>query len=190
MAHPSARSFSSRDELAAWLRAGHAASSELWVRIFKKGSGRPSVTWEDCVVVALAWGWIDGQRRSLDEESFLQRLTPRRPRSTWSRRNREHAERLIAEGIMEPPGLAQVAAVRADGRWERAYAGSADMVFPEDFLLALREVPAAQASFATLSRAELFSIYHGVQTAKRADTRARRIASAVKALAGRSPSEG
>lgn len=183
------RSFASREALAAWLAENHGSSSELWVRIFKKSTQRQSVAWEDCVVVAIAWGWIDGQRRSLDEESFLQRLTPRRSGSNWSKRNREHAERLIAEGTMEPPGLAQVVAARADGRWERAYAGSADMVFPEDFLLALSEVPKAQAFFATLSRTELFSIYHSVQTAKRADTRARRIASAIAALAAeRAPS--
>jgi uncharacterized protein YdeI (YjbR/CyaY-like superfamily) len=189
MGRPGARSFASRDALAAWLEENHTASSELWVRIFKKSAKRPSVAWEDCVVVAITWGWIDGQRRSLDEESFLQRLTPRRSGSNWSKRNREHAERLIAGEIMEPPGLAQVAAARADGRWERAYAGSADMVFPEDFLLALRDAPKAQAFFATLSRTELFSIYYGVQTAKRVDTRKRRIVSAVKALAaGKSPS--
>lgn len=185
---PERLSFTSREALAAWLGENHASSGELWVRIFKKSTGRPSVTWEDCVVVAIAWGWIDGQRRSLDEDSFLQRLTPRRPRSNWSRRNREHAERLIAEGAMEPPGLAQVAAARADGRWDQTYAGSADMVFPDDFLQALNGAPVARAFFGTLSRTELFSIYYRLQTAKRADTRARRIASAIAALAaGRSP---
>lgn len=183
-----ARSFATREELAAWLKENHAASTELWVRIFKKNTKRPSVAWEDCVIAAIAWGWIDGQRRALDEESFLQRLTPRRQGSSWSARNREHAERLIAEGVMEPPGLAQVNAARADGRWERAYAGSADMAFPEDFLLALRDNPKAQAFFAALSRRELFLIYRGVQTAKRANTRARRIESVVAALAaGKSP---
>jgi uncharacterized protein YdeI (YjbR/CyaY-like superfamily) len=183
------QSFASPDQLAAWLAEHHAGVTELWVRIFKKGSGRPSVSWEDCVVVAIAWGWIDGQRRSLDAESFLQRLTPRRAGSNWSKRNCDHAERLIADGKMQPAGLAHVTAARADGRWERAYAGSADMVLPEDFLQALRREPSAEAYFATLSRAEIFAIYHRVQTAVRADTRARRIASAIAALAeGRSPS--
>lgn len=175
----------SREALTSWLEQHHATSSELWVRLFKKDTLRPSVTWEDCVIAALTWGWIDGQRRSLDEESFLQRLTPRRPKSGWSKKNCEHAERLIAEGLMRPPGLAQVVAAQADGRWERAYAGSADMVFPEDFMLALKASPAAEAQFTKLSRTELFSIYHGVHTAKRADTRARRIAAAVEALAAR-----
>lgn len=183
------QSFASPDLLTAWLAEHHAGATELWVRIFKKGSGRPSVSWEDCVVVAIAWGWIDGQRRSLDAESFLQRLTPRRAGSNWSKRNCDHAERLIAEGKMQPAGLAHVTAARADGRWERAYAGSADMVLPEDFLQALKKQPKAEAFFGTLSRAEIFAIYHRVQTAVRADTRARRIASAIAALAeGRSPS--
>ncbi len=182
-----ARPFASRDALAAWLKDHHATSTELWVRIFKKGTGRPSVTWDDCVIVALAWGWIDGQRRALDQDAFLQRLTPRGPRSTWSMRNRAHAERLIAEGTMAPAGLAQVEAARADGRWDRAYAGSADMVFPEDFLVALRTSPVAEARFATLRRSERFAIYHKLVTAKRADTRARRIAVAVAALAEADP---
>jgi uncharacterized protein YdeI (YjbR/CyaY-like superfamily) len=183
------QSFASPDQLAAWLAQHHASASELWVRIFKKGSGRPSVSWEDCVVVAIAWGWIDGQRRALDVESFLQRLTPRRAGSNWSKRNCEHAERLIAEGKMQPAGLAQVSAARADGHWQRAYTGSADMVLPDDFLQALRQQPQAEAFFKTLSRAEIFAIYHRVHTAARADTRARRIAAAIAALAqGRSPS--
>jgi len=107
-----------------WLRLNHATEQVLWIRIFKKASGSVSVTWDDCVVVALAWGWIDGQRKSLDEVSFLQRLTPRRAKSNWSRRNTEHVERLIASGRMQPAGLAQVEAARQDGRWERAKTNS------------------------------------------------------------------
>jgi uncharacterized protein YdeI (YjbR/CyaY-like superfamily) len=182
MTQPEALSFESPEALAAWLKENHATSRELWVRIFKKSTKRPSVTWEDCVVAAIAWGWIDGQRRSLDDDSFLQRLTPRRARSNWSMKNRKHAERLIAEGVMEPSGLAQVTAAKADGRWDRAYAGSADMVFPEDFRAALRAAPAAEARFATLRQSERFAIYYKVQDAKRADTRARRIAAAIAAL--------
>lgn len=183
MSAAASQAFASREALSAWLRDNHATATELWVRMYKKGSQRASVTWDDCVVAALTWGWIDGQRRALDEESFVQRLTPRRSRSNWSKRNCELAERLIAEGAMAPAGLAQVEAARADGRWERAYAGSADMTFPDDFLLALSVSPGAEARFATLSRAERFAIYHGLQTAVRADTRARRIAAAVAALA-------
>ncbi|MDP3274830.1 MAG: YdeI/OmpD-associated family protein [Deltaproteobacteria bacterium] len=169
--------------LGAWLREHHARETELWVRMYKKGTGVPSVTWDDCVIVALAWGWIDGQRKSLDAQSFLQRLSPRRARSSWSKRNCEHAERLIQDGAMQPAGLAQVEAARADGRWERAYAGSADMVIPEAFLSALKDSPEAEKFYRTLNRQNLFVIYHRIQTAKREETRAKRIAEMIAQLA-------
>lgn len=177
------RSFATPDALDAWLARHHATERELWVRIFKKDSGTASVTWNDCVVVSLAWGWIDGQKRSLDDASFLQRLTPRRAGSNWSKKNREHAERLIAEGRMRPTGLAHVEAARADGRWEKAYSGSSEMVIPGDFLAALEKDREAAQRFETLNRASLFSIYHRVETAKRPETRAKRIADLVGKLA-------
>lgn len=175
--------FETRDQLEKWLKTNHQTERELWVRLFKKDSGKPSVTWEDCVVAALAWGWIDGLRRALDDVSFLQRLTPRRPKSTWSKKNREHAERLIAEGRMQPSGLAHVEAARQDGRWEQAYAGSSEMVIPDDFLEAVRKNARANKFFATLDRRNLFVIYHRVQTAKRVETRKKRIADIVAQLA-------
>lgn len=178
-----ARSFETTDQLARWLKSNHATERELWVRIFKKGSGTPSVTWDDCVIVAIAWGWIDGQRKALDEVSYLQRLTPRRPKSNWSKKNREHAERLIAEGRMQPAGLLHVEAARADGRWEQAYAGSSEMVIPDDFLAALQKNRAAKRFFATLDRKNLFSIYHRLHTAKRPETRKKRIESMIAQLA-------
>lgn len=178
-----ARSFVTPDQLELWLRANHATESELWVRMFKKGSGTPSVDWQDCVLAALAWGWIDGQRRALDEVSFVQRLSPRRPRSSWSKINREHAERLIAAGRMQPSGLAHVEAARQDGRWDQAYAGSAEMVIPDDFLGELRKHPAAQKFYETLDRKNLYAIYHRLQTAKRAETRTKRISAMVAQLA-------
>lgn len=177
------RPFKTPAALETWLRANHATSRELWIRIFKKDSGTPSVDWNDCVVAALAWGWIDGQRRSLDDVSFLQRVTPRRPRSGWSKKNCAHAERLIAEGRMQAPGLAQVEAARGDGRWEKAYAGPADMVIPDDFLKALRRNAAAKKFFATLDRRNLFTIYHRLHTAKRPETRTKRISDIVAQLA-------
>ena len=167
--------FESSAQLHAWLQANHARETELWVRIYKKGSGTPSVTWDDCVLACIAWGWIDGQRKSLDDTAFLQRLTPRRARSGWSQKNVQHAERLIAEGLMQAPGLAQVEAARADGRWATAYAGSATMVMPEDFLAALQQDPAAQAFYATLKRQQLFTIYYRLTSAKRAETREKRM---------------
>ena len=163
---------------------------ELWVRVFKKDSGTPTVIWNDCVVAAIAWGWIDGKRKSLDEVSFLQRLTPRRTRSNWSKRNREHAERLIAVGRMQPPGLAHARAAREDGRWEQAYSGSADMVIPNDFLQALRKNRAAEQFFAALDRRNLYAIYHRLQTAKRPETRKKRIADTVVQLACGEPPDG
>jgi uncharacterized protein YdeI (YjbR/CyaY-like superfamily) len=171
-----ALSFGAPTDLGVWLSAHHDKASELWVRIYKKGSGRPSVTWSDCVVEAIAFGWIDGQKQPLDAESFLQRLTPRKPNSTWSKKNCEHAERLIAEGRMTQAGLAHVEAARKDGRWENAYAGSAEMTIPADFLDALAEKPSAREFFDTLDRKNLYPIYHRLQTAKRPQTRARRMA--------------
>ncbi|MBK7538166.1 MAG: YdeI/OmpD-associated family protein [Myxococcales bacterium] len=183
MKAPSYRAFETPADLEAWLAAHHASEPELWVRIFKKHSKVPTVTWNDCVVAALVWGWIDGQKGSLDDVSFLQRLTPRRPQSSWSKRNREHAERLIAEGRMQPAGLALVEAARQSGRWDSAYSGSAEMVIPDDFLAALQRDPAASAFFETLDRRNLYVIYHRLQTAKRADTRGKRIAAIVARLA-------
>ena len=140
------QTFETPEQLQVWLRVNHTSQTELWVRIFKKATGQPSVTWDDCVVAALCWGWIDGQRKTLDDTAFLQRLTPRRARSGWSQKNVEHAERLIAQGHMQATGLAQVEAARSDGRWDTAYAGSATMVMPEDFLAELKQDPAARAS--------------------------------------------
>lgn len=183
MTESDARGFSTQEDLEKWLRANHAEERELWVRIFKKDSGTLSVTWQDCVIVCLAWGWIDGAKRALDDASFLQRVTPRRPKSSWSKKNREHAERLIAEGRMQPAGLVHVEAARADGRWQRAYAGSAEMKLPDDFLGMLDAHPAAKAFFATLKRAQVYSIYYHLQAAKRIETRARRIDAILAALA-------
>ena len=180
--------FESPAQLHAWLLANHARESELWVRIYKKGTGTPSVTWDDCVLACIAWGWIDGQRKSLDDTAFLQRLTPRRARSNWSQKNVQHAERLIAQGHMQALGLAQVEAARADGRWASAYAGSADMVIPEDFLAALQQDPAALAFYGTLKRQQLFTIYYRLTSAKRPETRQKRMAELLDTLArGESP---
>jgi len=167
--------FEEPGDLASWLAEHHATRGELWVRIYKAGSGQRSVTWTDCVVEAIRFGWIDGVKRSGDERFYLQRLTPRRAGSSWSARNRDHADRLMAEGRMTPAGIAQVEAARADGRWANAYQGSAAMVIPQDFLDALAALPEAEAFFRTLDRKNLYPIYHRLQTAKRPETRARRM---------------
>ena len=179
--------FVDADALAHWLEEHHRSVRELWVRIFKVGSGVTSVTWADCVVEAIRFGWIDGQRRSLDEVSFLQRLTPRKPGSNWSAKNREHVARLEAEGRMTPAGMALVEAAKADGRWDAAYAGSASMIMPDDLLATLETRPAAKAFFATLDRRNLYAIYHRLQTATRPDIRAKRMVAILDRLARGAP---
>lgn len=173
--HADALAFESPEDLAGWLAEQHAIGRELWVRIYKAGSGQRSVTWTDCVVEAIRFGWIDGLKRPGDERFYLQRLTPRRPGSSWSARNRDHVDRLMAEGRMTPAGLAHVEAARAEGRWDTAYVGSAAMVIPQDFLDALAALPEAEAFFRTLDRKNLYPIYYRLQTARRPETRARRM---------------
>jgi uncharacterized protein YdeI (YjbR/CyaY-like superfamily) len=153
------------------------------VRIFKKASGQQTVSLDDCIITAIAWGWIDGKGRSLDEVSYLIRLTPRRSRSIWSQKNRARAEALIASGRMTPFGMVHVDLAREDGRWDRAYAGSADMVIPDDFIEEVEKKPAAKAHFEKLDRRGLFLIYLGLQTATRVETRTKRIARYIEQLA-------
>lgn len=178
-----ALSFETADQLERWLERYHATERELWVRVFKKQSGTQTVTWDDCVIAAVAWGWIDGQRKSLDEVSYLQRLTPRRAKSNWSKRNRDLAERLIAEGRMRPSGLAHVEAARSDGRWEQAYSGSSEMVLPEDFLEELQKSPAAKRFFKTLDRRNHYAIYLRLHTATSSGLRKKRMADILAQLA-------
>lgn len=141
------------------------------------------MTWDDCVVEAIRFGWIDGQKQPLDAASYLQRLTPRRARSNWSSRNRAHADRLIAEGRMTPAGLTHVEAARADGRWDNAYEGSRTMTIPSDFLDAIAKRPEAEAFFRSLDRSNLYAIYYRLETAKKPETRARRMAQIIERLA-------
>ncbi|NQZ33713.1 MAG: YdeI/OmpD-associated family protein [Oceanospirillaceae bacterium] len=167
------KTFALPQELAQWLEVNHATESELWVKMFKKKTGIPSVTWDDLVVESLCWGWIDGIKKSIDDESFMQRITPRKARSNWSKRNREHVERLIGEGRMMESGLVHVSAAKLDGRWENAYVVS-EMKVPADFLAALESQPNAQLFFATLSKSTRIVIAYGLTSAKKAETRQRR----------------
>ena len=166
--------FASSEDLSEWLEANHAVESELWVQVFKKKSGVPSVTWNEIVTETLRWGWIDGVKKSLDDQAYLQRITPRKPRSTWSKRNTEHVERLTAEGRMEEPGLVHVRAAKADGRWEDAYPPPSEAEVPEDFVAALDDRPKAKRFFETLTKSSRYAITYGLTTAKRAETRQRR----------------
>lgn len=165
--------FSIPSDLRAWLSKNHGKAQELWVQIFKKDCGTPSVTWADCVVEAIAWGWIDGQKKPKDDASYLQRLSPRQAKSNWSQKNKEHANRLIADGRMMPPGLVHVESAKMDGRWDPAYAGPATMSIPDEFMAALEENPKAKAFFETLDRSNLYPIYYRLHTAKKPETRAR-----------------
>lgn len=174
--------FADADAWDAWLQEHHADAPGVWIRMAKKSSGIASVDWDQAVPVALRWGWIDGQRRGLDDTHFLQRFTPRRARSVWSAKNVAHVERLIAEGRMTPAGTAQVDAAKADGRWANAYEGGANMGVPPELQAALDASPTAAAAFAELKRADRYSMCWRVQHARRADTKERRAAQFVELL--------
>jgi len=165
-----------------WLAAHHAKAAVVWIKYAKKGSGEPSITLTEAVDVALCHGWIDGQSKALDERYYLQRFTPRRPASTWSKINRDRVARLIAEGRMRPAGLAEVDRAKADGRWDAAYDSPRTAVVPDDLTRALARRPAAKAAFATLSATNRFTILHRLQVAKQPQTRARRIEAIVTKL--------
>jgi uncharacterized protein YdeI (YjbR/CyaY-like superfamily) len=175
--------FESVDAFEVWLEAEHERASGVWVKMAKKASGIPSVTWVEAIPLVLCFGWIDGQRRGLDETWFLQRFTPRKPRSRWSQISTRHVERLIAQGRMRPAGLAQVELARADGRWADAYANQADARPHPDLQAALDANPRAAAFFATLRGSSRYAFIYRVGDAKRPETRARRIERFVALLA-------
>jgi uncharacterized protein YdeI (YjbR/CyaY-like superfamily) len=173
---------SSAAEWDAWLAEHHGECDGVWLELAKKDGGATTVTYDEAIEAALRYGWIDSQVRRLDERFYQQRFTPRRPRSPWSKVNRAKAEALIAAGRMEPAGLAEVERAQADGRWERAYAGSATIEVPDDLRAELDARPAAAAFFATLSSRNRYAILYRVEEAKRPETRARRIAQYVAML--------
>jgi uncharacterized protein YdeI (YjbR/CyaY-like superfamily) len=165
-----------------WLDERHAKCEGVWVKIAKKGSGIESVRYPEVLETALCFGWIDGRRESLDERYFLQRFTPRRQRSRWSRINREIAERLIADGRMRSAGLAEVERARADGRWDAAYEGQRSITVPDDLARELAARPRAKAFFDQLSSQNRYAILYRLHDAKRAETRARRLTKFVAML--------
>ncbi|MEN2386995.1 YdeI/OmpD-associated family protein [Comamonas sp. A7-5] len=175
--------FKSAKVFEAWLKKNHATSEGLWLKIAKRGSNEPSVTYPEAVEIALCWGWIDGQKKSLDDQHYLQRFTPRRARSVWSRINVNKVQALIEAGRMQAPGQAQIEAAKADGRWARAYDGARTSTVPEDLQAALNAEPAAKAFFASINASNRYAILWRIQTAARAETRARRIAQLVEMLA-------
>ena len=163
-----------------WLAANHGDADGVWIKFAKKASGLPSVRYAEAVEVALTYGWIDGQAKGIDDMHYLQRFTPRRKRSVWSKINRTKAEALIASGAMEPAGLAEVERAKADGRWARAYDSPRTAVVPDDLRAALDADPEANRFFEELDGNNRYAILHRIQDAKRPETRARRIAKFVE----------
>jgi uncharacterized protein YdeI (YjbR/CyaY-like superfamily) len=170
------RGFASQDEWREWLAQHHADADGVWIKFAKKASGIPTVTYAEAVEVALTYGWIDGQAKGIDELHYLQRFTPRRAQSVWSKINRTKAEALIESGAMQPAGLAEVERAKADGRWARAYDSPRTAIVPDDLRAALDADPVAAKFFESLDGNNRYAILHRIQGAKRAETRASRIA--------------
>ena len=175
--------FASREAWEAWLEEEHASSEGLWLKIAKKGSGIESVTFVEALDTALCYGWIDSQRNGLDGRFYLQRFTPRKPRSKWSQVNREKVARLIEAGRLRPAGLREVERAKADGRWDAAYEPQSAAAVPDDLRLELERDEGAREFFETLNSTNRYAILHRIQDAKKPETRARRIAKYVAMLA-------
>lgn len=174
--------FASASAWEEWLAEHHAQADGVWIKMAKKASGIASVTHDEALDVALCYGWIDGQCKGLDATYFLQKFTPRRPKSLWSKRNIDKIAALTAAGRMRPPGLAEVAAAQEDGRWDVAYDSPKNMVVPDDLLQALASNERARAFFDTLNQANRYAIVWRLQTAKQPATRQRRFAAIIAML--------
>jgi uncharacterized protein YdeI (YjbR/CyaY-like superfamily) len=167
--------FSTPSECEAWFEESHAESDGFWLKIAKKGSGGTSISYAEGLELALCFGWIDSQKRGLDEKFFLQRFTPRRPRGRWSKINREKVEALLERGAMRPAGLAEVEAAKADGRWEAAYEGARTAKVPADLQRELDHSEAAREFFATLDSSNRYAVIYRLNDAKKPETRERRL---------------
>lgn len=167
--------FKTAAEFRRWLTKNHADATEVWIGFYKKDSGKSGITYAEALDEALCFGWIDGIRKSVNSESYTNRFTPRTARSGWSQVNTGHVERLTKAGRMRAAGLKQAEIAKQDGRWDKAYASPAKMKVPEDFLKAVKKNSKAYAFFKTLNRANLFAIGYRLQTAKKPETRARRM---------------
>ena len=175
-------SFETQHEWETWLDHHHADSPGLWLKIAKKGAGTRSVSYAEALESALCYGWIDGQKAALDEQHWLQKFTPRRPKSGWSKVNRKNAEALLAAGRMRLAGLRQIELAKADGRWETAYDAQSTITVPPDFQRELDEHPEAKAFFASLDSANRYAVLYRIQTAKKSATRAARIQTFIEML--------
>jgi uncharacterized protein YdeI (YjbR/CyaY-like superfamily) len=174
---PEVHDVASAGEWERWLKANHATVNEgVWLRMFNKTSGKQNITWDEAVDVALCYGWIDGQARKHDDESRVQRFTPRRKGSSWSKINTERVERLVRTRRMRAAGRREVEAAKADGRWDRAYSSPSRAEVPADFRAALKRNKKAAAFFATLNKRNTYPVVYRLETAKTPETRAKRIA--------------
>ncbi|MDR6569046.1 Uncharacterized conserved protein YdeI, YjbR/CyaY-like superfamily, DUF1801 family [Chitinophaga ginsengisegetis] len=167
--------FETQQQWEKWLAKHHTQEDGVWLRMYKKDSKIPSINYAQALEEALCYGWIDGMAKSVDETSYIQKFTPRRPKSIWSERNTKHIARLTAEGKMKPAGIRQVELAKADGRWEKAYATQSEATIPDDFMAALKKNKKAAAFFETLNKQNKFAIYFRLQNAKKPETRAKRI---------------
>lgn len=180
------KSFPTATAFEAWMKRNHARETEIWLKIHKKGSGLPSITAPQALDVALCWGWIDGLRKSFDEQSFLQRYSPRRAKSIWSQVNRDNVARLTAAGRMTPHGQKQVDAAREDGRWDAAYApirSASEASIPDDLRAAIAAKPRALETYRTLGKMNLFALAFRTNNMKTPAGRAKKIAELVAMLA-------
>jgi uncharacterized protein YdeI (YjbR/CyaY-like superfamily) len=175
--------FATAADWKAWLESHHADSPGIWLKFARKESGIPSVGFPDALNLAVCYGWIDSQRAPFEDPFYLQKFTPRRPRSRWSKVNCDRAEALIASGQMQPAGLREVEAAKADGRWERAYPPQSQAVIPDDLQTELDRNPAAQDFFRTLNSANRYAIVYRVQSSKNPEIRAAHIRKFVEMLA-------
>lgn len=174
--------FADQQAWATWLAENHTTSTGLWLQLAKKASGLTSVSYAEALDVALCYGWIDGQKQSYDEDSWLQKFTPRGTKSIWSKINREKVAQLIERGLMQPAGLAAVESAKQDGRWDAAYDSARTMTVPDDFQAALDQSAPAAAFFATLNSANRYAILWRIQTAKKAEIRTKRIEQFIQML--------
>lgn len=174
--------FKSPGEWEKWLSENYSKQEGLWLKIAKKGTGVTTVTYLQALEVALCYGWIDGQIKSVDSIYFVQKFTPRRPKSLWSKINTKRVEQLISEGWMKAPGYEQIERAKADGRWEKAYGTSSNLAPPEDLLSALSKNKPAEEFYKTLNKTNLFAIYYRIETSKRPETREKRIREIIEML--------
>lgn len=175
--------FKTAEAFETWLIKNHGNASGIWIKLLKKNSGIKTISYAEALDIALCYGWIDGQKQSFDDKAWLQKFTPRREKSIWSKVNIEHVERLINTGRMKPAGLRAVEKAKADGNWENAYDSPSKMTIPEDFLKELSKNKKAEVFFKTLNKTNLFSIGFRLQTAKKQETREKRMKDIIEKLA-------